>query len=211
MSAVDLVKSAIGTRQVSALGYTNPFGAQCVSLDAWYLEQLGYKTPIMPGYNAIDVYNKNPLGLQKIAPKDLQPGDLFFKDYVGGDGVNYGHTGIVISNNSASIQSVDQNWFHSSLTNGSPAAQVTHPINTLVGGLRPLKEDIMPEDKVYTELNKRDKRMDDIEKKLNDLYNIVNTMSKNLDTLIKAGGKLDVAYSDINQANIRIDKLEKKG
>lgn len=135
-NAVNAVNGIVGTRQTTALGYTDPYGAQCVALVAWYFALLGYTTPIMPGYNAIDVYNKNPLGLEKIAPQDLQAGDVLFINYVS-DGVNYGHTSIVIYVSNGVVTSVDQNWFNSSLSEGSSAEIVHHPVSSIVGGLRP--------------------------------------------------------------------------
>lgn len=135
--AVSLAVEAIGSRKTSALDYTNPFGAQCIALDAWYLEQIGYKTPIMPGYNAIDVWTKNPLNLEKVVAP--QPGDIFFANQKGSDGINYGHTGIVVTFASAGFYSIDQNWINANIdTNGgSPAAKIFHPFSYAVGYLRP--------------------------------------------------------------------------
>lgn len=135
--AVSLAIGAVGARKTAALGYTNPYGAQCIALDAWYLEELGYSTPIMPGYNAIDVWTKNPLNLEKVVGP--QPGDIFFANQKGPDGVNYGHTGIVVTFASAGFYSIDQNWVNANIdaNGGSSAARVFHPFSFAVGYLRP--------------------------------------------------------------------------
>ena len=130
-TAISEVIKAVGTRKTTAHGYTNPYGAQCLAFIAWYTAILGYKS-IMPGYDAIDVYNKNPLGLQKIAPRDAQPGDIHFMRFL-----DYGHTGVVVEVTSDGVHSVDQNWFGANLNVGSPAARVFHPFGELIGLLRP--------------------------------------------------------------------------
>lgn len=141
--AVQLAIRAIGTRQVKAHGYINPYRAQCLAFIAWYTEQLGYGS-IMPGYNAIDVFLKNPLKLKK--PAAPQPGDMFFMDYYA-DGINYGHTGVVVEVTASGFYSVDQNWYTPSLTVGSPAAKVFHMFNQVRGYLRPeYKEEIVLEE-----------------------------------------------------------------
>lgn len=138
--AISLLKDAIGVRKATAGGFTNPYGAQCLAFIAWYLtDGLGYGK-IMPGYNAIDILNKNPLKLPK--PSTPRPGDVFFMDYWAYDpelrrNINYGHTGVVLEVTEMGIWSVDQNWFNASLAAGSPPAKVFHPFNKIVGYLRP--------------------------------------------------------------------------
>lgn len=134
--SVAIAKGAIGQRKTSAHGFTNPYGAQCVAMIAWQDQQIGGRTKIMPGYNAIDVYTKNPLGYPRKQPNEAQPGDYHFMNYVAG-GKNFGHTGVVIERTAVGIWSVDQNWNNPSLTVGSPAARIFHPLNQLVGLLRP--------------------------------------------------------------------------
>lgn len=131
--AVELIRSAIGQSHAQAHGYTNPYGAQCLAFIAWYTEQLGYKS-IMPGYNAIDVFTKNPLGLPK--PADPEPGDLFFQNMWSG-GVNYGHTGVVARVGSNGIYAVAQNARKPSLSVGSPASEDFYPFSSIAGYLRP--------------------------------------------------------------------------
>lgn len=149
-----IIDSTIGGRYTTAHGYTNPYGAQCIALIAWFFEQIGYLGRIMPGYNAIDVYNANPLNMEKITdPRQLRAGDAFFKDYWA-NGVNYGHTGLVQVVTSTGVWSVDQNWYNASLTTGSPAARVFHPFSDLKGGLRPAysKGELMIENETQNNL-----------------------------------------------------------
>ena len=62
-----------------------------------------------------------------------QPGDIALWDYG-----SYGHTAIILSANINTFVSVDQNWYNSNSTAGSPAAEVTHNYyNGFWGVLRP--------------------------------------------------------------------------
>lgn len=137
--AIAMAVAAVGSRKTTAHGYQNPYGAQCIALDAWYLEQLGYGS-IMPGYNAIDVWTKNPLRLQAVSSPE--PGDLFFANLLGPDGFNYGHTGIVVEVTSTGFYSIDQNWINANIdrNGGSAAARVFHKFSFAVGYLRPKYE-----------------------------------------------------------------------
>lgn len=78
--------------------------------------------------------------------------------------------------------------------------QSTQPYDDRVNWNVTQGEGIMESGKVYEELNKRDKRMDKDEKTVNDLYNIVDRLQKNLQAL----------NDHLNEANIRLDKLERK-
>ncbi len=131
--ALNLIRVAIGTSHTTAHGYTNPYGAQCLAFIAWYTEQLGYAS-IMPGYNAIDVFNLNPLRLGK--PDHPEPGDMFFQHAIF-DKVDLGHTGIVNKVTDKGIYGIAQNARNPSLTKGSPASEDFYPFSTIAGYLRP--------------------------------------------------------------------------
>ncbi|WP_261309213.1 CHAP domain-containing protein [Streptococcus suis] len=65
-----------------------------------------------------------------------RPGAFFVKDYVAGDGVNYGHTGVIISVDGDIAQTVEQN-LAGNLYVGSPAQYASQRISQLVGWFYP--------------------------------------------------------------------------
>lgn len=100
------------------------YGAQCKDfVNAFTQENFGIT---FPG-NACDlIYDALPSGWQRIqnyAEFIPEPGDIAI--WGGWNGNPYGHTGIIISANINTFESVDQNWVNSS-SNGSAAARVTH-------------------------------------------------------------------------------------
>ncbi|MFM9793288.1 CHAP domain-containing protein [Streptomyces turgidiscabies] len=132
------IRGAVGTKHTTAHGYTNPYGAQCLAFIAWATELLGYKS-IMPGYNAIDVYEQNPLNLPKVS--DPQPGDIFFQNMWAmndaGRMQNFGHTGFVTRVVPGGVYAVAQNARNPSLSAGSPASEDFYPASSMAGYLRP--------------------------------------------------------------------------
>lgn len=100
------------------------YGAQCKDfVNAFTQENFGIT---FPG-NACDlIYDALPSCWQRIqnyAEFIPEPGDIAI--WGGWNGNPYGHTGIIISANINTFESVDQNWVNSS-SNGSAAARVTH-------------------------------------------------------------------------------------
>jgi hypothetical protein len=124
----------------TAFGFTNPYGAQCTMFPDWMFEQSGGTTPLEPGYNAIDIYNKNPANMLKVAsPTAAQPGDYFFMHFYSG-AIDYGHTGFVVAITLTGIWAISQNYINYSLTVGSPPAKTFFPFSQIVGYLRPAYE-----------------------------------------------------------------------
>lgn len=113
------------------------YGAQCKDfVNAFTQENFGIT---FPG-NACDlIYDALPSGWQRIqnyAEFIPEPGDIAI--WGGWNGNPYGHTGIIISANINTFESVDQNWVNSS-SNGSAAARVTHNYTrpAFLGVIRP--------------------------------------------------------------------------
>jgi len=112
-------------------------GAQCAT---FIIEFLKDHFDVHPSGNAKDFIDYDyPKGFQVIKNTDEfvpQPGDIFVYDG------KYGHTGIVTEANKTLFNSIDQNWYNESLTNGSPAAFVEdHDYNDFIGVVRPPYED----------------------------------------------------------------------
>lgn len=120
------------------------YGAQCKDfVNAFTQENFGIT---FPG-NACDlIYDALPSGWQRIqnyAEFIPEPGDIAI--WGGWNGNPYGHTGIIISANINTFESVDQNWVNSS-SNGSAAARVTHNYNrpAFWGVIRPPYQSNIP-------------------------------------------------------------------
>lgn len=109
------------------------YGFQCKDWSNGYADFLG--DPFTSG-NAIALWQLDQPGWTKV--KDPKPGDVFVKNYVAGDGINYGHTGTVETLDPANggFWSWDQNYYNSSLTKGSPPARVFHRFSEMLGYLR---------------------------------------------------------------------------
>lgn len=121
-------------RQIPGLGLgidvDGLFGFQCKDFSNGYADYIG--NPFTGG-NAIALWNLVQPGWHKVY--EPEPGTVFVKDYYS-DGVNYGHTGVVQEVVTNGFYSVDQNWFNSSLTVGSPPARVFHPNSSVKGYLK---------------------------------------------------------------------------
>ena len=104
------------------------YGFQCKDLVNAYSIWLG--RPFTAG-NAEALWRvpQNPWWTRVSAKSTPKPGDVFVMYYSAG-GVQYGHTGIVRNVYSNTFRSLDQNWFNSTLTNGSPPAWVIHSRNS---------------------------------------------------------------------------------
>lgn len=112
------------------------FGFQCKDLVNAYAEE-HIKRPFNLG-NAESLWRVDQPGWAK--QKTPKPGDVFVMWY-SYNKVEYGHTGIVTKVNSHGFYSLDQNWYGSSLTEGSPPAEVFHVFDKSIRGyLRPIQE-----------------------------------------------------------------------
>ncbi len=111
--AVAWAESQVG----KSLDYDGEYGAQCVDLIAYYYQYLGTTTP---GGNAYQYCtNSLPTGWKRITNYNgytPNPGDIcVWGSNAGGNGKN-GHVAIVVSGNSSSIKTVDQNYLENRKT-----------------------------------------------------------------------------------------------
>lgn len=111
--AVAWAESQVG----KSLDYDGAYGAQCVDLIAYYYQYLGTTTP---GGNAYQYCtNSLPTGWKRITNYNgytPNPGDIcVWGSNAGGNG-KYGHVAIVVSGNSSSIKTVDQNYLENRKT-----------------------------------------------------------------------------------------------
>lgn len=136
------LKNAAGDTVLVGEGRSNDYdgwyGAQCMDLVLFWSEYLGL--PLLSAPSALRTWDLNPdlSAYQKIAngPTNLPaPGDIL----VFGSGMGpYGHIVIVLSADLNGFVSLDQNWYNSNETVGSPAAQVSHNYNAVLGWFRPV-------------------------------------------------------------------------
>lgn len=134
------LKNAAGETVLVGEGRSNDydgyFGAQCMDLALFWSEYLGL--PLLQASAAIYTWDLNPSGYQKIAngPTNIpEPGDIL----VFGAGMGpYGHIVIVLSADLNGFTSLDQNWYNSNETVGSPAAQVYHNYSAVLGWFHPI-------------------------------------------------------------------------
>ena len=124
------------------------YGAQCVDLMHHYLDSaLGITYPHGFTGNAYPIFQEaantmvktsRRLGQVTFTKHHYRPGDKPRPgDIVFWSAPDPGHVAIVLSADSQTLTTVDQNWVNSS-ANGSPATQVVHPhYNHVAGWLRP--------------------------------------------------------------------------
>lgn len=110
------------------------WGYQCADLTCYIVKN--WKGKDLWG-NAIDLLDSAKAQGLKVVPytPGIKPkaGWLFVMHYVAGDGVDYGHTGVIIEDsNGITIRTVEQN-LAGNLTVGSPARYHTRSLNGMVG------------------------------------------------------------------------------
>lgn len=96
--------------------------------------------------NAIDLLRSaEAAGLQVVYGAQYPKAGWFFvKNFVAGDGVNYGHTGLVYEDSDGSTiktieQNIDGNWDY--LDVGGPCRYYERSVNSIVGYIVPPQED----------------------------------------------------------------------
>lgn len=121
-----------------SIDFDGVYGAQCVDLIKKYCNTFWGWTPtcIYTGgakdYASIPLPNSSWTRIQNTPEFIPQPGDIAIWN-----SGTYGHVAIIISANISSFVSVDQNWYNSNSTVGSPAAKVTHNYSGFWGVIRP--------------------------------------------------------------------------
>lgn len=127
--ALDWVSKQIG----KSLDYDGHYGPQCMDLIGFYTQFLGH-TLVKPQARLVWEQGIDSWYSKVGSP---QPGDIVVFKPNAGNGQS-GHIAVVYQVNAGSIRSLDQNWVNASLTNGSPAAWVNHPIDgSIYGYVRP--------------------------------------------------------------------------
>lgn len=118
-------------QQGKSLDYDGAYGAQCVDLIKYYYAYFG-KASYAKGNGCDYVSNALPDGWTRIkntADFVPEPGDIAVW---GTELSKYGHVAIILSANTSSFVSMDQNW-----PSGSPCKQVTHTYSKFWGVIRP--------------------------------------------------------------------------
>ena len=119
------------------------YGTQCVDLPNSI--SINYFGKALWG-NAIDLLRSaEAAGLQVVYGAQYPKAGWFFvKNFVAGDGVNYGHTGLVYEDSDGSTiktieQNIDGNWDY--LEVGGPCRYNERSVNSIVGYIVPPQED----------------------------------------------------------------------
>ena len=118
-------------QQGKSLDYDGAYGAQCVDLIKYYYAYFG-KASYAKGNGCDYVSNALPDGWTRIkntADFVPEPGDIAVW---GTELSKHGHVAIILSANTSSFVSMDQNW-----PSGSPCKQVTHTYSKFWGVIRP--------------------------------------------------------------------------
>ncbi|HFU4454385.1 TPA: CHAP domain-containing protein [Streptococcus suis] len=137
----------------AGVNYDGAYGMQCVDLPNWICGKF-FGKPLWG--NAIDLLTsaqQHGFEVHRLPTSARpKPGAIFVKDYVAGDGVNYGHTGVIIGVDGDIAQTVEQN-LAGNLYVGSPAQYTSQRISRLVGWFYPPYEDEIqqPEEKKVEE------------------------------------------------------------
>lgn len=135
----------------AGVNYDGAYGMQCVDLPNWICGKF-FGKPLWG--NAIDLLDSaEQVGFEvhrlptSVRPR---PGAVFVKNYWASDGVNYGHTGVIIGVDGDIAQTVEQN-LAGNLYVGSPAQYASQRISQLVGWFYPPYEVEQPEEKKVEE------------------------------------------------------------
>lgn len=125
----------------TGVNYDGKYGMQCVDLPFWICGNF-FRNPI--NGNAIDLLTSaSSVGYQVIyysAGVYPKAGDIFVMHSIASNGVDYGHTGLVIEDsNGGSMTTIEQNIDGNAdaLINGAPARYNTRSFSNMVGWIRP--------------------------------------------------------------------------
>ncbi|HEM5162812.1 TPA: CHAP domain-containing protein [Streptococcus suis] len=121
----------------AGVNYDGAYGMQCVDLPNWICGKF-FGKPLWG--NAIDLLDSaEQVGFEVYrlpTSAHPRPGAVFVKNYWASDGVNYGHTGLIIGVDGDIAQTVEQN-LAGNLYVGSPAQYASQRISQLVGWFYP--------------------------------------------------------------------------
>ena len=127
----------------TGVDYDGMYGYQCADVTCYGIYE--YFGTRLWG-NAIDLLRSaEAAGLQVVYGAQYPKAGWFFvKNFVAGDGVNYGHTGLVYEDSDGSTiktieQNIDGNWDY--LEVGGPCRYNERSVNSIVGYIVPPEED----------------------------------------------------------------------
>ncbi|HFU4217068.1 TPA: SH3 domain-containing protein [Streptococcus suis] len=117
--------------------YDGWYGDQCVDLPNWICGKFFGKALLGNAIDLIKSAKQRGFEVHYMPTSERpRPGAIFVKDYWAGDGVNYGHTGLIIGINGNTVQTIEQNLV-GNLSVGGPAQYASQQISNLVGWFYP--------------------------------------------------------------------------
>lgn len=132
---VDFAKDLVNRGQ--GVDYDGWYGKQCVDLPNWICGKYFGKALWGDAIDLIQSAKQHGFEVHYM-PTSERPrsGAIFVKNYVAGDGINYGHTGLVVGISGNTVQTIEQNLV-GNLSVGGPAQYSSQQINNLVGWFYP--------------------------------------------------------------------------
>ncbi|HFI0175858.1 TPA: SH3 domain-containing protein [Streptococcus suis] len=121
----------------TGVDYDGWYGDQCVDLPNWICGKFFGKALWGNAIDLIKSAKQHGFEVHYMPTSERpRPGAIFVKDYVAGDGVNYGHTGLIIGVSGNTAQTIEQNLV-GNLSVGGPAQYASQQISNLVGWFYP--------------------------------------------------------------------------
>lgn len=121
--------------------FDKAWGRQCVDLPNWICGSFFGKALWGNAIDLLDSAEQQGMEVHRNpTTENPRAGACFVKDYIAGDGVNYGHTGLIIGVDGDVAETVEQNLV-GNLWVGGPAQYSTQRVSDLVGWFYPPYED----------------------------------------------------------------------
>ncbi|WP_155962105.1 CHAP domain-containing protein [Streptococcus ruminantium] len=135
IEAVNFAKDL--ANQGGGVDFDGYYGKQCVDLPNWICGKFFGKALWGDAIDLLNSAEQHGFDVHRM-PTSERPraGALFVKSYVAGDGIDYGHTGIIIGVDGDTVQTVEQNLV-GDLSVGGPAQYASQRIDNLVGWFYP--------------------------------------------------------------------------
>ncbi|HEL1782509.1 CHAP domain-containing protein [Streptococcus suis] len=117
--------------------YDGWYGNQCVDLPNWICGKFFGKALWGNAIDLIKSAKQHGFEVHYMPTSESpRPGAIFVKNYWAGDGINYGHTGLIIGVSGNTVQTIEQNLV-GNLSVGGPAQYSSQQISNLVGWFYP--------------------------------------------------------------------------
>ncbi|HEM2826331.1 TPA: SH3 domain-containing protein [Streptococcus suis] len=117
--------------------YDGWYGKQCVDLPNWICGKFFGKALWGNAIDLIKSAKQHGFEVHYMPTSERpRPGAIFVKNYWASDGVNYGHTGLIIGVSGNTVQTIEQNLV-GNLSVGGPAQYASQQISNLVGWFYP--------------------------------------------------------------------------